>query len=167
MISSITRVKANAVRSSERKRQRTGGVRVGRERGVAHRGVGGRCRRDAPRVVSVRRRASRRRASGPQPLRRRASRSPRKPPEPMAFRDPRLRAGRWLPTVPRVTRLVGLLLFLVFSEDSGAAYRTQLGAPLAWVYNALLDPTPIKLRPFDLIMLAILLVASLKKKRGA
>jgi hypothetical protein len=85
----------------------------------------------------------------------------------MAFRDPRLRAGQWLPTVPRVTRLVGLLLFLVFSEDSGAAYRTQLGAPLAWVYNALLDPTPIKLRPFDLIMLAILLVASLKKRRGA
>jgi hypothetical protein len=41
-------------------------------------------------------------------------------------------------------------------------------APLGWVYHILLEPTPVKLRPFDFIMLVVLLVASTKgNKRGA
>jgi hypothetical protein len=56
-----------------------------------------------------------------------------------------------------VTRFVGFLLFLVFAQDQGFAYDAYLGHPLGWVHDYLLEPTPIKLRPFDLIMLVCLL----------
>src|SRR5258708_31666384 len=73
--------------------------------------------------------------------------------------------------VSRVTHLVGLLIFLVFVEDSNCAYTmrpSSLGAPMGWVFDLLLQPTPLKLRPFDLLLLAILVAASLKRdKRGA
>jgi hypothetical protein len=38
-----------------------------------------------------------------------------------------------------------------------------LGAPLAWVYDYLLEPLPIKLRLFDVLQLAIFIAASLKR----
>ncbi len=62
-------------------------------------------------------------------------------------------------------QLVSFLLFLVFVQDAGCAYSTHLGAPLGWVYDLLLKPTPLELRPFDLIMLVILAVSSSKKRR--
>jgi hypothetical protein len=66
-----------------------------------------------------------------------------------------------------VAGLVGFLLFLVFAQDNGAAYRVHLVAPLAWAYDVLLAPLPIKVRPFDLIMLTLLVLASFRgSKRG-
>jgi hypothetical protein len=62
-----------------------------------------------------------------------------------------------------------LLLFLVFVDDDGCAYAlpSRLGAPMGWVYQVFLQPTPIKLRPFDLIMLIVLFLAASKRdKRG-
>jgi hypothetical protein len=38
---------------------------------------------------------------------------------------------------------------------------------MGWVYDLLLEPTPIKVRPFDLILLTVLLVASFKRDRRA
>jgi hypothetical protein len=70
-----------------------------------------------------------------------------------------------------VARVTGFFLFLLFVEDWDAAYNTKpstLFAPFSWVYDLLIEPTPIKLRPVDLIFLVILLVASLRgKKAGA
>jgi hypothetical protein len=62
-----------------------------------------------------------------------------------------------------VKRFVGFLLFLVLAEDSLCAYASRLGAPLGWVHDLLLDPLPIKLRPFDLMLLAVLIAASSKR----
>lgn len=62
-----------------------------------------------------------------------------------------------------MTRLVGFLLFLLFVDESACAYRTHLFAPMEWVSAWLLEPTVIKVRPFDLIMLAVLLVASARR----
>jgi hypothetical protein len=62
----------------------------------------------------------------------------------------------------RVKRIVSFFLFLVFAEDSGCAYLPHIGAPLAWVRDLLIEPLPIKIRPFDLILLAVLVAASFK-----
>jgi hypothetical protein len=65
-----------------------------------------------------------------------------------------------------VTKLIGILLCLLFAEDWGAAYIDYLGVPMAWVHDLLLTPTPISIRPFDIVMLVVLAVASGKKKGG-
>ena len=64
-------------------------------------------------------------------------------------------------------RLVSLLLFLAFVQDEGTAYYRHMWTPLAWIYDYLLAPTAIKLRPFDLAMLAVLLVSSLAGRKEA
>ncbi|MGD0524570.1 MAG: hypothetical protein ABSE49_05485, partial [Polyangiaceae bacterium] len=56
--------------------------------------------------------------------------------------------------------LLGLLTFLVLSEDSTCLYGPHLIAPLGWVQTILLDPLPIKIRPFDLILIGVLIAAS-------
>jgi hypothetical protein len=61
-----------------------------------------------------------------------------------------------------VKRLVGFLLFLVLAEDWGCRYHEKLGAPLAWVHPILVEPLPIKIRVFDLLMLGILIAAPSK-----
>jgi hypothetical protein len=63
---------------------------------------------------------------------------------------------------PSVKSLVGLLLFLILAEDSSCAYKPRLGAPLGWVNDVLIEPLPIKIRPFDLILLGILIAAGSK-----
>jgi hypothetical protein len=80
-----------------------------------------------------------------------------------AERAARLRGVCHLSTVPGVRRLVSLLLFLTLIQDKDAAYRDKLVTPFAWVRDYLLDPTAIKVRPFDLIMLAILGFAATKR----
>ncbi len=60
-------------------------------------------------------------------------------------------------------RLVGLLLFLVFVDEDNSAYKTRMFSPMAWVHGWLLDPTFIKVRPFDLLMLVVLVVGLLKR----
>lgn len=58
-----------------------------------------------------------------------------------------------------MAQFVGFLLFLVFAQDAFQGYSDKLGAPLEWIYNILLVPTPIKVRVFDLILVVILLTA--------
>ncbi len=65
-----------------------------------------------------------------------------------------------------MANLVGFLLFLVFADDFDCAYAAHLGAPLGWL-NFLVEPTAIKVRPFDLIMLVVLFAAQGGKKPGA
>jgi hypothetical protein len=74
-----------------------------------------------------------------------------------------LRKSHPLPTVFHVRRLIGFLLFLVCIDESTAAYSSHMFAPFTWVHSYVLDPTAIKLRPFDLVMLAILIVSSSKR----
>jgi hypothetical protein len=64
-----------------------------------------------------------------------------------------------------VPKLVGFLLFLVFAEDYGAAYDGHLITPLAWVFDVFLQATPIKIRGFDLAMLAILSIGLVRRDR--
>ncbi len=61
--------------------------------------------------------------------------------------------------------LLGFLLFLVFVDESAAAYKRHMFAPMVWVHEYLLEPSPIKLRPFDLVMLIILGVSLSKRTR--
>jgi hypothetical protein len=68
---------------------------------------------------------------------------------------------------PSVKRLVCFLLFLVLAEDSDCAYAGLLGSPLGWVRGILLDPLPIKIRLFDLILIAILIAAPKRDGRGS
>jgi hypothetical protein len=65
-----------------------------------------------------------------------------------------------------VKSFIGLLLFLVFAEDSGCAYAPPLGAPLGWVHAILLDPLPIKIRLLDLLLLGILIASPKRDGRG-
>jgi hypothetical protein len=65
-----------------------------------------------------------------------------------------------------VRKLVGLLLFLVFADDYECAYKSRFGAPMGWV-NPLIEPTIIKIRPLDLLLCLILLVASFDGKNKA
>src|SRR5882672_3726155 len=60
-------------------------------------------------------------------------------------------------------RLIGLLLFLVFVDDTASAYMKHMAAPMQWVFDWLLDATVVKVHLFDLIILAILLTASSKR----
>jgi hypothetical protein len=53
--------------------------------------------------------------------------------------------------------LVGFLLFLVYAEDVAANYSHHMAAPLAWLHPYLIEPTLIKLRGVDILMLFILL----------
>lgn len=64
-----------------------------------------------------------------------------------------------------MTQVVGFLLFLVLAQDSVCAYNAYLGAPLGWANDLLLKPTPISVRPFDLIMLVVFIASSLKADR--
>jgi hypothetical protein len=59
--------------------------------------------------------------------------------------------------------LLGLLTFLVLTEDSGCVYAEHLGAPLAWVRSVFLEPLPIKIRLFDIILIGVLVAASSKR----
>jgi hypothetical protein len=65
-----------------------------------------------------------------------------------------------------VATIIGFLLSLVFAEDSDCAYRRHMNAPLDWVHAYLMDPTPIKLRTFDILMLLVLFGAGAPKKPG-
>jgi hypothetical protein len=65
-----------------------------------------------------------------------------------------------------VARFVGFLLFLVFADDWGSAYSSRLGQPLGWVHDILLVPTPISVRPLDLILLVVLGIAMSRNRRG-
>jgi hypothetical protein len=58
-----------------------------------------------------------------------------------------------------VAKLVGLLLFLLFVADGDTNYAKYLGAPFAWVNEYLMRPTPIKIRPFDLFMLYVVIAS--------
>jgi hypothetical protein len=64
-----------------------------------------------------------------------------------------------------VRRLVALLLFLVIVDEGDATteYSKHVFAPFQWVNGSLLAPLPIKVRVFDLVMLAVLVVASSKR----
>src|SRR5271167_1896701 len=62
-----------------------------------------------------------------------------------------------------VRALVGLLLFLVFVDDDECAYKAHFGAPMGWA-NTLIEPTAIKIRPVDLILVAILIAASITQR---
>jgi hypothetical protein len=64
-----------------------------------------------------------------------------------------------------VARFVGLLLFLVFAQDWGDGYAKHLGEPLGWAHQILLAPTPINIRPFDIIMLGIVIMAATRRTR--
>jgi hypothetical protein len=68
-----------------------------------------------------------------------------------------------MPYGPTVKTFVGLLLFLVFSEDRTANYESHIGAPFGWVYDYLLMPTPLKLRFFDILMLIALLATGFRR----
>jgi hypothetical protein len=64
--------------------------------------------------------------------------------------------------------LIGFLLFLLCVDEFTAAYKKHLFTAFDWVHGYVMEPTPIKLRPFDLVMLAILLISSSKREgRGA
>jgi hypothetical protein len=63
-----------------------------------------------------------------------------------------------------VKRFLGFVLFLVFVDDFGLPYVEHFGAPFGWVQTVLLDPTPVKVRPFDFLLLFALISASGKKK---
>jgi hypothetical protein len=52
---------------------------------------------------------------------------------------------------------------LLFVDDSGAEYKAHLAAPMQWVYPLLLDGSLLKVRPFDLLMLGVLIAGSSKK----
>jgi hypothetical protein len=65
-----------------------------------------------------------------------------------------------------VRQFVGFLLFLVFCEDLGAAYRNHFGTPMSWVFDLLLEPSAIKLRPLDVILIVILIASSKRDKYG-
>jgi O-Antigen ligase len=73
-----------------------------------------------------------------------------------------LRAFPPLPTIARVRRLLAVLLFLTLANDASTLYSAYMFAPLVWVQPLLFDPLPIKIRPFDLIMGALLAYASSK-----
>lgn len=65
-----------------------------------------------------------------------------------------------------VAKFLGVLLCLLFAEDWGAAYGEKLGLPLAWIHDILLAPTPISIRPFDIILVVVLVMSSGKKRGG-
>lgn len=64
-------------------------------------------------------------------------------------------------------RFVAFLLFLVFVDDYGLPYSYHLPTLFNWVQGLLLDPTPIKLRPFDILILGCFFVAASKKQGSA
>ncbi len=51
---------------------------------------------------------------------------------------------------------------MLFIDDTGCNYASHLGGPLGWLHF-LLEPTPISVRPFDLIMLVVLMVGLSKR----
>jgi|HubBroStandDraft_1064217.scaffolds.fasta_scaffold04194_2 O-antigen ligase/polysaccharide polymerase Wzy-like membrane protein len=85
---------------------------------------------------------------------------------PTRQRGPSVASRAGLAYATSVRKLVGLLLFLVFADDYECAYGTHFKALMAWV-NPLIEPTIIKVRPFDLILCFILLAASFDKKNRA
>jgi hypothetical protein len=69
-----------------------------------------------------------------------------------------------------VRRLVDILVFLMFVNEGVntlTAYADKLFTPFSWVDYWLFDPLPIKLRPFDLILVVVLLAAGAKGQRTA
>jgi hypothetical protein len=65
-----------------------------------------------------------------------------------------------------VTKFLGFLLFLVFVDETGAAYREHIFAPttlFVFMFHLLFDGSLLKVRLFDLISLVLLLVASSKR----
>jgi hypothetical protein len=74
-----------------------------------------------------------------------------------------------------VRRLVAALLFLVvvnegdpstlYSKPAPRGLAANPFAPFDWVQSVLLDPLPFKVRPFDLIVLGILLAASFRTSK--
>ena len=66
-----------------------------------------------------------------------------------------------------MVQFVGFLLFLVFVDEYGLPYARAIASPFGWVHPLLLDPTAIKVRPFDLLVVGVLIWASTKGKREA
>jgi hypothetical protein len=75
-------------------------------------------------------------------------------------------------------RLVAALLFLMlvnegdpttlYAKPAPAGFSPTGFAPFGWVQEILFDPLPFKVRPFDLIMLGVLIFASTRKSgKGA
>jgi hypothetical protein len=58
--------------------------------------------------------------------------------------------------------LVAVVLFLVFVAERGAPYASRLASPFGWVHGLLIDPSPIVVRPIDLILVVVLVVGLLK-----
>jgi hypothetical protein len=65
-----------------------------------------------------------------------------------------------------VARLVSFLLFMRFMNDEGCFYNGRQPAPMAW-FNWFEEPTIIEVRPIELILLTILLIASLRGPKSA
>lgn len=62
-----------------------------------------------------------------------------------------------------MNRLLAVLVFFICAEDADALYGPIMFAPLGWVRSILSAPLPIKIRPLDLLMGVLLVVASAKK----
>jgi hypothetical protein len=67
--------------------------------------------------------------------------------------------------VAPVTGFLGFLFFLVFVEEYQVNYAEYLPTPFAWVREYIMAPTPVVLRPYDLIMIVALVVGLGKKEK--
>jgi hypothetical protein len=64
-----------------------------------------------------------------------------------------------------VRKLVAFLFFCLMAEDDDTLYARHIFAPLSFLHNFIHEPLPIKVRPFDVYALIILLIA-LQKTKG-
>ncbi|MDP9152290.1 MAG: hypothetical protein M3O36_20385 [Myxococcota bacterium] len=71
-------------------------------------------------------------------------------------------------TVAGVRRLMIAFYFLLLVEDVGTTYSKYLPSPFSWAHDLFWLPLPgVKVRPFDLVMLGILLVAAARRTSKA
>lgn len=65
-------------------------------------------------------------------------------------------------------RIVHILIFLMFVDENSktlTAYAETMFTPFGWVYEWLMEPLPIKLRPFDTILIIVGIIAGHKGSR--
>ena len=63
---------------------------------------------------------------------------------------------------------MAVLYFLLLAEDVGTTYSKYLWSPFAWAHDIFWLPLPgIKVRPFDLVMVGILIVAAARRTSRA
>jgi len=68
-----------------------------------------------------------------------------------------------------VRRFIHIMIFLLLVNESVLSqtmYTQHMWSPFTWVDTIFFDPLPIKVRPFDLIMLVFLIVTGLKGPRA-